>query len=414
MRETRAKVSNAITASGFPAPQWPEVGQQVKWTLAQTSLGGGLANLSSHRGGRSSSAASSMALRFQSSISGRIAHSPQRRATNEEVGSSVEQHESPLLDSLRRQREVQRLQLSEYANSSDTILHSPGPGDLSFPVDPSIFNPGIHVVKLPDYSFLRTPPVAPRAMLEDVSSVNRPPQGGRSHRYSDATETSFHSANACWARRYSSSTSDTHNIFEPNVLDSAHDHEYTIVCGGSEVDITEKSLRAPIRARPKASTVADSRQVLDTPRIIRLPTRVAHDKTINQGPTQQPSCWFSEPECDNSYGSWSQSRIWFSKEERLRLNFARMQEKAHHLGLDKSPFLPETVGEYAALLAERKAAEAKRIRKKIQLNEKAAQIRHHEESMVSPRSPLINECQVPIVWRSANGRIRADDTPSAA
>ncbi|KKY31788.1 hypothetical protein UCDDA912_g08255 [Diaporthe ampelina] len=164
------------------------------------------------------------------------------------------------------------------------------------------------------------------------------------------------------------------------------------VCDNSEVDVKDMSLETPTRARSKSSATfkASGHHVLDTPQVIGLPPDFEPHKTIQHGTTPRPGSGVLGSETDFMNGSWSQSRIWFSEEERLRLNFARMQERAHHLGWDKSPFLPETVGEYAALLAERKAAEAKRIRKKIQQNEKAAQIRQIEEAMVSHRSQLIN------------------------
>ena len=391
MKETRKKVSDAITASGFTAPRWPEVGQQVKWSSPTTSLGDGLANLTSCRDGQSSSVANSIPLRFQSSVTGRATRSPIRYTPHEEGRSSIDQHESPLLQLLGRRRE--RLQQPENHVADNTQYSRDAGGLQNYNIDPSIFNPRINVVELPDHMFLRTPPAAPRAMLEHIPSVDRTLRFGRPRRHSDATERSFDSANTRRARGSSSATSDTDHSFEPNLLDCAYEHECTGVCGSSEIITTERSLKTPGRSRAQTSAAtfkADSHHVLDTPRFIRPPPGFEAHNTTMHGTTQQPNSGVLDSEYDHDHGSWSQSRIWFSEQERLRLNFARMHEKAHHLGLDNSPFLPETVSEYAALLAERKAAEAKRIRKKIQQNERAARIRQYEEAMVSHRSQLIN------------------------
>ncbi|KAL1883931.1 hypothetical protein Daus18300_000039 [Diaporthe australafricana] len=184
-------------------------------------------------------------------------------------------------------------------------------------------------------------------------------------------------------RGYSSATNETRHSFEPTLSECNDEHDSKAT---TDV-ILETSSRT--RADLSATTKTGINQVLDTPRVVRPPPGFEPHKTINQDNTR-PGLGNVDSEGEIMNGTWSQSRIWFSKEERLRINFARMQEKAHHLGCDKSPFLPETVGEYAALLAERKAAEAKRIRKRIQQNQKAARLRQDEEAMVSHRSRLVN------------------------
>lgn len=389
MRETRTKVSNAIAESGYTVPHWPEVGQQVKWNPPKASLGDGLTNLTSHRDGRPSSVVNRIPRRYQSSTTDDNTRSPIRPASNEEALSPIDQHNSPLLQLIGRRRN--RLQQLEN-NTTGNTQPAPGDRDLRNYIDSSFFNPRINVVELPDHMFLRTPPAAPRAMLEHMSSQDRPMRFRRQRRPSEATETSFNSANTRRARGYSSATSDTHHSFRHTLSDCGAEHDCMSACDSSEIDVKAMSLETPNRARSKSSATskAGAHHILDTPRVIGPPPGFEPHKTVHNGATPRPDCAVLSSEADNMNGSWSQSRIWFSEEERLRLNFARMQEKAHHLGWDKSPFLPETVGEYAALLAERKAAEAKRIRKKIQQNEKAARTRQIEESMVSHRSQLIN------------------------
>lgn len=385
MKETRDKVRNVITASGFIAPRWPEVGEQVKWTATNTSLGDGLANLTSRGDEQSSSAANSIPLRFQTSIAERLNQTPVHSIPSEEDRLSFDQQDSPLVELLGRRRETSQQSQRNTAGNTRNLL--PLGGVQYRNLDPSIFNPRINVVVLPDHMFLRTPPTAPRAMLE------RSMRSGRPRRHSDATQTSYDSANTRRPRGYSSSTNDTHHTIEPNLLDCTYEHERTSICGSSEITVTDKSPKTPSRSRAQTSAAtfkAGSLQVLDTPRVIRPPPGFEAYKTAEQGNLPQLSVGVLDSDYDHTHGNWSQSRIWFSEEGRLRLNFARMQERAHHLGLDKSPFLPETVGEYAALLAERKAAEAKRIRKKIQQNERVVQTQQDEETLVSQRSQLIN------------------------
>lgn len=379
MRETRTKVSNAIAASGFTVPRWPEIGQQVKWNPPKTSLGDGLTNLTPHGTGQSSSVANRIPRRYQSSSIDGDTRSPIRSTPINEGRLSTDQQESPLFQLIGRRRD----RLQQPGNTQENTLPGLDDGDLRKYLDPSFFNPRINVVELPDSVFLRPPPAAPRAMLERMSSQDRLLRVGRPRRHSEATEASLDSVNTRRARGYSSATSDTHHSFGPTLSDCGDEHDCTHCHDSSEIDIPDGSFQTPYRARAQSSATfkADFRHVLDTPRVIGPPPGFEPHKTTHQATTPRLGSGVLDSQNDYMNGSWSQSRIWFSEEERLRLNFARMHEKAHHLGWDKSPFLPETVGEYAALLAERKAAEAKRIRKKIQQN---------EEAIVSHRSQLIN------------------------
>lgn len=389
MRETRTKVSSAIVSSGFTVPQWPEVGQQVKWNPPKTSLGEGLANLNCHRDAQSSSVANRIPRRYQSSTTDGDTRFPAPSTSIEKDRSSMDQYDSPLLQLIGRRRD--RLQQSEN-NTPDNTLPSQDVNGLPKYIDPSIFNPRINVVELPDHMFLRPPPAAPRAMLEHMSSQDGPLRFGRPRRHSEATETSFDSVNTRRARGYSSATSDTHHSFGQTLSDCGNEHGCTGVLDSSEIDTPDRRLETPkrVRAQSSATFKAESGHILDTPQVIGPPPGFEPHRTTHQSTTPRPGSGVLDSEHDHMSGSWSQSRSWFSEQERLRLNFARMQEKAHHLGWDTSPFLPETVGEYAALLAERKAAEAKRIHKRIQQNEKVTRIRQNEQAMVSHRSQLMN------------------------
>lgn len=56
-------------------------------------------------------------------------------------------------------------------------------------------------------------------------------------------------------------------------------------------------------------------------------------------------------------GTYCYSKIWVSEEERMRINFKRAKERAHRNDFDKSPFFPQNVAEYTALVAEKEATE---------------------------------------------------------
>lgn len=449
MRETRTKVSNAIASSGFAVPRWPEIGQQVKWHPPKTSRGDGLSNLTSHQEEQSSSIANRIPLRYQSSTTDGGARSPVLSELSEEGRTLIAQHDSLISQLIGRRRD--RLRQPENTTPGNTLTAQDDVGIRGF-IDPSIFNPRINVVHLPDLTFLRPPPAAPRAMLEHMSSQDRPsrfgqPGSGRNpsphpspspspspnphnitsggrpgntqntfkigsstnegdvgcrqarfagargpRRRLEATETSFDSVNTRRARGYFSATSGAHHSFEPTFLDCGDEYGGTAVYNSPGIDITDRSLETPNQewAQPSATFKAESRHILDTPRVVGPPPGFEPHDTIHRGTTPRPGSSVVDSESDYMNGRWSQSLIWYSEEERLRLNFSRMQERAHHLGLDKSPFLPESVRDYAALLAERKAAEVKRIRKKIQQNERAARTHLEEEAMVSHRSQLIN------------------------
>lgn len=389
MRETRTKVSSAIAASGFTVPRWPEVGQQVNWNPPKTSLGDGLANLNCHGDARSPSVTDRIPRRYQSSTTGGDIRSPVPSTPNEKDRLSMDQYDSPLLQLIRRRRDRQQ---QPESNTPDNTLPAQDARGLRSYIDPSIFNPRINVVELPDHMFLRPPPAAPRVLLQQMPSQDRPLRLGRPRRHSEATETSFDSLNTRRARGYSSATSDTHHSFGHTLSECGDEHDCTGVLDSSKIDIPDRRLETPKQSRAQSSATfkAESQHILDTPRVIGPPPGFEPHRTIHQGTTPRQGFGVLDSEHDHMSGSWSQSRNWFSEQERLRLNFARMRERAYHLGWDTSPFLPETVGEYAALLAERKAAEAKRIRKKIQQNGMSAWIRQNEEAMVSHRSQLIN------------------------
>lgn len=72
--------------------------------------------------------------------------------------------------------------------------------------------------------------------------------------------------------------------------------------------------------------------------------------------------------------SWSNSKVWISEEEKIRGRYSAMRTNAKHLGLENSPFLPKTPGEYAAVLAEKKADEAKKVAKKAQEKEEKVKV----------------------------------------
>jgi hypothetical protein len=62
--------------------------------------------------------------------------------------------------------------------------------------------------------------------------------------------------------------------------------------------------------------------------------------------------------------------VWISGEERLRVAFKRARASAERVDLDKSPFFPKTVGEYADLKADGLEAKAAWLRGKVEERER--------------------------------------------
>lgn len=93
---------------------------------------------------------------------------------------------------------------------------------------------------------------------------------------------------------------------------------------------------------------------------------VGHGKAATAHTTQN-----IEPDINTS---WSNSKVWVSEEEKIRGRFSTMRTNAKHLGLENSPFLPKTPGEYAAVLAEKKANGAKKVAKKAQGKEENVKV----------------------------------------
>ncbi|ROV97102.1 hypothetical protein VMCG_07459 [Cytospora schulzeri] len=426
MRETRAKVANAIVASGHPAPNWPEVGQPVDWSSTRhTSPGKGLANMTSGFGGQTSSPSSSrIPLRYQTSTPVPNIRTPMRLGPGIIKPTTSSLQCSPLSPFPTRPR-------SKSHQSDDTCRfinlmrfsgpphHHPKPqpvgpsmasrtqNGLPDGIDPSIFNPRVFVVELPDPVFRRTPPIAPRAMLEQMQTMSAPRQSGRARMDSGATATTSHRSYETAptrARGYSSTTMGSQQSFEPTGNDFTGPEE------SFKTALTHITPQTPPSAAQDCSSAAmntDTHQGLDVPEsesdndfnIARnIPPPPGFEPHHASEPAKiippPPGFETSFADFDEATATWSYSKIWVSEEERLRINFARMQEKAYHSSLDKSPFLPQTASEYAALLAEKKAAEAKRIRKRIQHSEEH---RHDEVEMETAMS-AVHKFELQLFW----------------
>ncbi|KUI61418.1 hypothetical protein VP1G_08600 [Cytospora mali] len=387
MRETRAKLSNAIAASGFPVPIWPDVGKPVNWNFSQhTSVGEGTTDVHSAAGGHASQPSlSRIPLRYQTSTPVPKARYPIRRGqgTGGQTSNSVQSSplsRFPLRPRARTQENTPTDSFAKILGVHD-VLEDPRSFDLSksfgvqidLPdnIDPSIANPHVFVVELPDPVFLRTPPTAPRAMRERIASMSVSQQSGRARMNSEATATtnqSYETA-ATRPRGDSSITINSHNSFEPGESFKT-----------PMTHISPMALTNSAQGPSSMALTCLNRQGHDTSCSIGSPSDFR-----SHSATKTALDIVSPPGFENSYtefgdyaGSWTYSKDWISEEERLRTNFVRLQEMAYHIDMDRSPFLPKTVIEYAALLAEKKDAEAKRARKRIQYTEEAVHNCHDE------------------------------------
>ena len=78
-------------------------------------------------------------------------------------------------------------------------------------------------------------------------------------------------------------------------------------------------------------------------------------------PTGQPS----EPCAGTESGSWSHSKRWVSEETKERNSLTRLTANLRHIGADKSPFIPQSMSQLAALKAEIAEDERKALQKKV-------------------------------------------------
>ncbi|KUI73572.1 hypothetical protein VM1G_09522 [Cytospora mali] len=387
IRETRAKVANAIAASGSPVPIWPDVGKPVNWNFSQhTSLGEGTTDLHSAAGGQASRPSSSrIPLRYQTSTPVPKARYPIRRrqGTSGQTSNSVQSSPLscfPLRPRARTQENIPTNSFAKILEAHD-VLEGPKSFDLSntfgvqidLPdnIDPSLVNPHVFVVELPNPVFLRTPPTAPRAMRQRIASMSVPRQSGRARMNSETTTTTHRSYEtaATRPRGDSSITINSHHSFEPGESFKT-----------PTTHISPIALTDPTQGSSSMALICVNHQGHNTPCRVGSPSGLrSHSATKPALDIVSPPGFENpNPEFDDHAGSWSYSKDSISEEERLRTNFARLQEMASHIEMDKSPFLPKTVIEYAALLAEREAAEAKRARKRIQYTEEVVHNRHDE------------------------------------
>lgn len=113
--------------------------------------------------------------------------------------------------------------------------------------------------------------------------------------------------------------------------------------------------------------------------------------------------------------------VWLSDEERLRVAFRRARASAKKVGLDRSPFFPRTVAEYAGLKADMLAARAARLRAKVRERERMLQAQtaaRWKKLFVVGRSGEIEEimvalyfgdCEKGVVPTTTGPRLNAED-----
>lgn len=405
MRETRARVANAIAASGHPVPQWPEVGQSVKWDFPRHSrVGEEPVSLS-----RQASPPPSwrIPIHYQTFLPVDIPLTPTRRGRGIIAQNTSSLQDSPLSSFSTRPRSKSHQSPAENSGLVKSMMHAAltpqfpntkplepfgtlrAQDGLPVHVDSSIFNPRVFVVELPEPVFQRTPPIAPRAMLEQLSHMNVPRQFNRARMDSAATSSSHRSYETARsrARGCSATTTGSHHSFEPKLTDCSdctepgetfktaptHIPPLSPPSVAQKQSSTDKDTTATHQGTEPPASEVEFRYKFDPKFDPTLPPPPGFERHLATNPTQYipPALCFENSSVDfiDTTGTWTYSKIWVSEEERLRINFTRMQEKAHHTNMDKSPFFPRNVSEYAALLAEKKATEAERIRKRIQHNE---------------------------------------------
>lgn len=71
------------------------------------------------------------------------------------------------------------------------------------------------------------------------------------------------------------------------------------------------------------------------------------------------------PGAASEAGTWSHSKRWVSQEARERNAFAKLMAGLHHIGADKSPFVPQNMSQLAALKAEIAEDQRRELEKKV-------------------------------------------------
>ncbi|TWU74889.1 hypothetical protein ED733_003485 [Metarhizium rileyi] len=89
--------------------------------------------------------------------------------------------------------------------------------------------------------------------------------------------------------------------------------------------------------------------------------KTSHKGAFNaiKGPTQ------SSVASRVSEGSWSQSKRWMSQETKERMGFHKTMQNLHHIGADKSPFVPQTPLELTAFRAEMAEIRKRRLSREV-------------------------------------------------
>ncbi|KAL2180081.1 uncharacterized protein P884DRAFT_327877 [Thermothelomyces heterothallicus CBS 202.75] len=108
-----------------------------------------------------------------------------------------------------------------------------------------------------------------------------------------------------------------------------------------------------------------------------------------------------EYEQDDSGLPRAARHVWLSDEERLRVAFRRARASAEKVDLDRSPFFPRTVAEYAGLKADMLVARAVRLRAKVRERERMLRARttaRWKRLFVVGRSGEIEEAMVPLYF----------------
>ncbi|KAK7735223.1 hypothetical protein SLS53_007613 [Cytospora paraplurivora] len=404
MRETRAKVANAIASSGFPVPIWPEVGQQVKRSASQQQTHHGeegLTNLGCSsriplRYQTSTQAADTKLLprlalartlargdEYQTSGSPWLARpppSPRRQVLmSETMRTSPSLKMPPAVHTRGMQDSTQTDQL-QASPGMPSILKSSNPQktshtyqELPSSIDPSIFNPRVFVVQLADIErhhqwILQFP---------NIQEIARP-----SHIWEMA--------------KLSAKLEDEENEARKQ---SAHDQANSEATKTTTVETCHqpKLPNRDDRTKPAESSKAAVLRIKTAPPNLEQGPFSAPTATVTHRDSKASCILGTPPGFETrhgagsaaSKGTMSSSKVWVSKVERLRVDFAKLQKRARRFGFDKSPFLPKNTVEYAEVLAEMKTKAANGMRKKIHNTEN-----HHTETAVQKYNPTTQEPQL--------------------
>ena len=172
--------------------------------------------------------------------------------------------------------------------------------------------------------------------------------------------------------------------------------------GDSEVEDIRSSTEVSIDPSPYSLTSYQSTRPMPTPEqglekagyggMMYRGLGISPSGNFNNGfartPPTAPRAMLQQRNIVHPSASWTNSKTWVSEEARKRQEFARMQERARHMGTDRAPFMPQTFEQFLLLEVREQEAKIQEMRNKIKAKEETATEKHHGKEHGQTLQPM--------------------------